>query len=272
LNLNQEEKQHLFNALAINYKPENSAYRYDFFFDNCSSRVRDILVDAIGPVFGQADSPIHEATNESFIDLINPYINEKPWLDIGMDMMLGLPSSRKASKYEFMFLPYQLKEQISLADGLVSSEKYIIDFPSQDETQNEFHLFTPFKLFSLLFLIIAIVSYYNYKKGAHWFWIDSILIFVSGLVGSLFLFMWLATNIIPAHANLNMFWAFPFNIIAFLFVKNKKWQRYFKFVAGLCAFIILAWFLSPQQYHIAIIPLVGIYILRYLKLIDHLEA
>ena len=268
LNLDQDEKQHLFNALVINYEPENRAYRYDFFFDNCSSRVRDILVDAVGPVFGDANSPIHEATNESFIDLIDPYIKEKPWLDIGMDMMLGLPSSRKASKYEFMFLPYHLKEQISLADNLVKSEKYIVEFPFRDIKQSSFHLFTPFKLFTLLFLIIAIISYRNYKAQQHWFWLDRMLIFISGLLGSLFLFMWLGTDHLPAHANLNMFWAFPLNLLAFLFVKSKKWQLYFKFVAGLCAFILLAWFLSPQQYHIAIIPLAGIYIIRYLKLLD----
>ena len=268
LNLNQAEKQHLFNALVINYEPENRAYRYDFFFDNCSSRVRDIIVDAIGPVFGGENAPIHEPTDQSYIDLINPYIKEKPWLDIGMDIMLGLPSSRKASKYEFMFLPYHLKEQVSLAEGLVLSEQYIIEFPFRDIEKSEFHLFTPFKLFSLLFILIAALSYRNYKAEKHWFWLDRILIFISGLFGTLFLFMWFGTDHLPAHANLNMFWAFPLNLIAFLFLKNKKWQLYFKFVAGLCAFILLAWFLSPQQYHLAIIPLAGIYILRYLKLID----
>ncbi len=268
LNLDQSEKQHLFNALVINYEPENRAYRYDFFFDNCSSRVRDILVDAIGPVFGDENTPIHEPTNQSFIDLIDPYIKENPWLDIGMDMMLGLPSSRKASKYEFMFLPYHLKEQVGLAEGLVLSEQYLVEFPFRDIEEQKFHLFTPFKLLTFLFIIIATISYRNYKAKKHWFWFDRILIFISGLLGSLFLFMWLGTDHLPAHANLNMFWAFPLNIVAFLFVKNKKWLLYFKFAAGLGAFVLLAWFLSPQQYHIAIIPLTSIYILRYLKIID----
>lgn len=268
LNLDQTEKQYLFDALVLNFAPENRAYKYDFFFDNCSSRVRDIIVDAIGPVFGDENSSIHEPTHQSYIDLINPYIEGKPWLDIGMDMMLGLPSSRKASKYEFMFLPYHLKEQVSLAEGLVLSEEYLVDFPTRANEEKKFQLFTPIKFFSFLFILIAALSYRNYKAEKHWFWIDRILIFVSGFLGSLFLFMWLGTDLLPAHANLNMFWAFPLNLIAFLFVKNKKWQLYFKFVAGLCAFILLAWFLSPQQYHLAIIPLAGIYILRYLKLIN----
>ena len=267
LNLSQEEKQHLVNALIINYEPENRAYRYDFFFDNCSSRVRDILVDAVGPVFGDKNSPIHEPTDKSFIDLIDPYIAPKPWLDLGMDIMLGLPSSRKASKYEFMFLPYHLMEQISAADGLVAQEGYLIEFPERDITKKEFHLFTPFFVFTLILLAVSLVTYRNFKANKHWFWLDRILLFISGLMGSLFLFMWLGTDHLPAHVNLNMFWALPFNIIAFAMVKNKKWMLYFKFAAGICAFILLAWFLSPQQYHLAIIPLALTYLVRYASLL-----
>ena len=163
---------------------------------------------------------------------------------------------------------YHLKEQVGLAEGLVLSEQYLVEFPFRDIEEQKFHLFTPFKLLTFLFIIIATISYRNYKAKKHWFWFDRILIFISGLLGSLFLFMWLGTDHLPAHANLNMFWAFPLNIVAFLFVKNKKWLLYFKFAAGLGAFVLLAWFLSPQQYHIAIIPLTSIYILRYLKIID----
>lgn len=268
LNLSQEEKQHLVNALIINYEPENRAYRYDFFFDNCSSRVRDILVDAVGPVFGDKNSPIHEATDKSFIDLIDPYIAPKPWLDLGMDVMLGLPSSRKASKYEFMFLPYHLKDQISAAEDLVLSEKYILEFPQRNIEKKSFHLFTPLFVFTMLLVLVSFITYRNYKKASHWFFIDRILLFISGLLGCLFLFMWLGTDHLPAHVNLNMFWAFPLNIIAFLMVKNTKWELYFKFVAGLCAFILLAWFLSPQQYHVSIIPLALLYLVRYWKLLQ----
>ena len=53
LNLDASQKQQLTNALFVNYEPENRAYQYDFFFDNCSSRVRDMIESAVGPVFGE---------------------------------------------------------------------------------------------------------------------------------------------------------------------------------------------------------------------------
>ena len=271
LNLTIEEKQHLFNALVINYEPENRNYKYDFFFDNCSSRVRDILVNAVGPVFGDENAPIHEPTKLSHIDLIDPYICGSPWLDFGMDIILGIPSSGKASKYEYMFLPYHLKEQISLANGLVKKEGMLIPFPDNPIGKRNFHLFSPINIFIILFFVVSFISYRNYKANKHWFWIDRLILFFTGLMGVLFLFMWIGTDHVPTHANLNMLWAFPLNIIALFFVKNKKWEIYFKLIAGLSGFILLAWFLSPQQFHYAIIPLSLILILRYLKIADYLK-
>jgi hypothetical protein len=268
LNLTLTQKQKLFDALIINYQPENRAYQYDFFFDNCSSRVRDILEDAVGPVFGDELSDIHNPTDSSFIDLIDPYICDKPWLDFGMDMMLGLPSSRKASKYEFMFLPYHLQNQISLAPGLVKSEGMLIPFPDRPIGKRSFSFTSPFAIFTFLFLLIAFFTYKAYKAGKHSFALDRILLFISGLLGILFFFMWVATNHIPAHANLNMFWAFPLNLIALFFVHNKKYLMYFKWIAGINAFIFLAWFLSPQQYNLAVIPLAAIFLVRYIKIIE----
>ena len=51
LNLTPEQKDKLYLALLNNYKPENRAYRYDFFFDNCATRIRDIFPDALGVDF-----------------------------------------------------------------------------------------------------------------------------------------------------------------------------------------------------------------------------
>lgn len=271
LNLDFEQKTHLVEALSINMKSENRYYRYDFFFDNCSSRVRDILEDALGPVFGEETDTIHSATKQSFIDLIDPYIKNNPWLDFGMDFMLGLPSSRKASKYEYMFLPYHLKTQISAAKNLVISETYLASFPERDAVKKEFHWFTPFKLFSLILILVSIFSYKNYKAQKHSYLIDYIFLFISGFFGCLFVFMWFGTEHLPAHANLNMFWAFPLNIFAIFFVKNPKFSSYFKLCAGLVTFILLAWFISPQQYHLAIIPLSLIYLVRYAKILTYYE-
>src|SRR5690606_22569898 len=47
LNLSQDEKNQLFNFLNINAQPENKEYLYDFFFDNCSTKIRDVLEEVL---------------------------------------------------------------------------------------------------------------------------------------------------------------------------------------------------------------------------------
>ncbi|HAD02404.1 MAG TPA: hypothetical protein DCE74_09385, partial [Porphyromonadaceae bacterium] len=47
LNLNQVEKEKLWQALIVNYEPQNRTYRYNFFFDNCSTKPRDLVEKAV---------------------------------------------------------------------------------------------------------------------------------------------------------------------------------------------------------------------------------
>ena len=48
LNLNNDEKLKLLSLIEENYRPENRSYRYEFFYDNCSSRIRDLLIKVYG--------------------------------------------------------------------------------------------------------------------------------------------------------------------------------------------------------------------------------
>jgi hypothetical protein len=47
LNLTQDQKQAIFQFLLWNYQPENRYYKYDFFFDNCATRIRDVFIDEL---------------------------------------------------------------------------------------------------------------------------------------------------------------------------------------------------------------------------------
>nr|WP_227805700.1 DUF4105 domain-containing protein [Algibacter lectus] len=42
LNLSQVEKQKLYDFLINNYKPENRRYLYEFFFDNCATKIKEV--------------------------------------------------------------------------------------------------------------------------------------------------------------------------------------------------------------------------------------
>jgi len=109
IDLTTAEKVKLFELINENLKPENIKYRYDFFFDNCATRIRDIIEKAA------TDTIIYgEKTRRStFRQLIDPNQKVLPWLDFGADFLLGLQADRKASPSEEMFLPMFLMENLT---------------------------------------------------------------------------------------------------------------------------------------------------------------
>ncbi|MFN2314347.1 MAG: DUF4105 domain-containing protein, partial [Bacteroidales bacterium] len=106
LNLTTAEKEKLFELINDNLKPENVRYRYDFFFDNCATRVRDIVAAAATDtvIFPERE----KKRQKSFRRLVDPNQKVLPWLDLGADMLLGLQADKKATPFDEMFLPVHL--------------------------------------------------------------------------------------------------------------------------------------------------------------------
>ncbi|MGM0650771.1 MAG: DUF4105 domain-containing protein, partial [Bacteroidota bacterium] len=136
LNMKLSEKKQLFRDLKVNAKPENRAYQYDFFYDNCATRVRDILLEQHENkklTFRNAD----KAGNVTFREAIHPYLETKPWTKIGIDLILGIPADESTDSLSIMFLPDHLMDQfagISVKSAgenkpLVRSENQLLDFP-----------------------------------------------------------------------------------------------------------------------------------------------
>ena len=103
LNLTSEQKQKLFAYLQWNAKPENASYYYDYFYDNCSTKIRDVLLEALGKdvIFDET----HITTDYTIRELTDFYLKDLPWGDLGIDICLGLPMDKKAAPLEYMFLP-----------------------------------------------------------------------------------------------------------------------------------------------------------------------
>ena len=104
LNLTQEQKQLLFERLTINAREENKYYKYDFLFDNCSTRPRDVLFS----LFKKREYKPDADDNATYRQLIDRNVPNE-WLDFGMDLLIGLPTDKKA-KYGRTFLPDELMQ------------------------------------------------------------------------------------------------------------------------------------------------------------------
>lgn len=109
LALTPAEARELFRRLEINARPENRYYQYDFFFDNCATRILDALEAVLGPGLAFDVEP----PGRSFRQLLDPFLTGAPWLDLGMDLGLGLPADREATAREATFLPEHLMRYVA---------------------------------------------------------------------------------------------------------------------------------------------------------------
>ena len=167
LNLNKEQKQQYFDFLEWNAKPENQFYYYDYFYDNCATRIRDGLKLTFGDQIEFDGSYV--TTDYTIRELTDLYLAYHPWGDLGIDLCLGLPMDVKATPEMYMFLPDYIENGFNNAfiktdSGLVPLvEKTLITYESKPENIEESG-FTPLAVFSLLLIIGIALTYYGWMN------------------------------------------------------------------------------------------------------------
>ena len=263
LNLTDEQKQKLFNFLEWNALPENQFYRYDYFYDNCATKIRDVVQHVFGDSVKFDDRYIQ--TNYSIRDLCELYLYQQPWGDLGIDICLGLPMDKKASPYEYMFLPDYIESSFEHTTIINSGEasplikEKIITYQAQPE-EITISLLHPWIVFGMILILGSGLTYYDFKRSKLSKWFDTLLFGTVGLVGLLLLLLWIATDHNAAAKNFNLLWALPTHLILlFWFWKENKpkwFIRYFKVIGILQVALVLVWFILPQQLNIFLIPLV----------------
>ena len=115
LNLTKKEKQQFFEFLQTNARPENKSYLYDFFFDNCATKLRDVSNEILAENIQL--NYTYDEMNLTFRDLIHKYLDDQAWGKFGIDLALGSVIDRKAMPEEYSFLPdyiYKILKKVSL--------------------------------------------------------------------------------------------------------------------------------------------------------------
>jgi hypothetical protein len=102
LDLRRSERDSLYAFLLWNLRPENRRYRYDFFFDNCATRIRDLFEQRLGTTVIWTGDP---AGGRTLRELLQPYARDRQWLGTGIDLGLGSSTDRPATVREAAFLP-----------------------------------------------------------------------------------------------------------------------------------------------------------------------
>lgn len=273
LNLNSEEKLKLAMLLEENYLPENRMYRYNYFYDNCSTRPRDMIEKAVnGTVVYQEemDTPIEGLT---YRGLVHDYTKRKAWSRFGIDLLLGSEADKPISRRASMFIPFLLEQYFSTAQkedlqqrssGLVEETHTIID---QDESDWPSPTpFTPMRVFLLLFIVIAALTIWGIRHQKSLWGLDLLLFAAAGIAGCIIAFMVAFSEHPAVSPNYLLFVFHPLHLLClpWILIKVKKLQRsrYMVLNAVILTLFIIFWVLIPQKFPIEVLPLASVLLVR----------
>lgn len=274
LNLSTKEKQKLFEYLENNYRPENRRYLYDFFYDNCATRIRDVAKvssnNNIEFILPKNFEP------KTFRELIHEHVGINTWGSFGIDIALGSVIDRQATATEHMFLPRYIhtffgSAKLNSSESLVKSSSII--FQGKERNLSSNFIISPLMVMGLLALLILFITFKDYKNNTRSKWLDIILFATTGLVGVLLLLLWFATDHTATAYNYNLLWAFPLNVLVLgQLMRNriKNWFKgYLKFSIIMSCLLTLHWIIGVQVYAIGLIPVLIALIIRYLYLLRY---
>lgn len=266
LNLTCEQKMLVNAMLQENLLPQNLYYQYDFLFDNCTTRLRDLIASATQ---SKVSIPPVLSRPTTFRELIHEYLNrgDKQWSKLGIDLLLGSKTDGIMTPKETMFLPDYLMKSYDEAQinhqPFVTTKRELIDVTGSDKTIN--YLLHPVVIFSILFLIIFLLSFSTKTSIQNALLsFDRFLFFVIGLLGILFLFMWTGTDHIMCENNYNLLWAWPTHLFAAFYIgSNLRWLKIYQIIFGIVLLAIIGfWWWMPQQFNPSLIPIFAICIFR----------
>lgn len=274
LNLSANEKKTLIASLMDNYKPENRMYRYNYVFDNCATRPRDKILNSI-------DGLVHFRTEndpKTFRQWVGDYVGEDTWLKFGIDLVFGIDADRDCSQFESMFLPEILMIEFQSVNvqspSLNGSKPLVAQKNVLVSTENiakpkESWITQPLFIFSLIFLIGILAILVEYRTAHYKPIIDSLLLFSTGIIGLIILYLMFVSTHPLVKNNLNLLWANPLNIFAAIFIWFKSMRKYIYYYQFLnllllgIALITVA--LSLQSFNIAINPIIALLIIQYAR-------
>lgn len=218
--LSQEKKKEVSDFLKENAKEENRYYKYDFFFDNCATRIRDVFPMSLGKDFHFAQA-IPKDSRITFRQIINRYFYKVHFERFGINLLLGSRIDKVMTNEDIMFLPDYLRD--GLTKATINGARVTTD--PELLVPGSFYKPAGFNWMLFLTMVLAALTIAGivYKPLRVLGKIMSfMLLLLTGLLGTLMVVMWLGTDHQGCQNNYNILWALPTNLIlAFLPKRNK---------------------------------------------------
>ncbi len=277
LNLGADGNRELYRLLTENALPQNRGYIYDFFADNCSTRIRDLLPEVLGDDFTlvlEGEEP------HSYRDEIAPYLRAKPYLAAGIDLLLGPRTDRMLDGREMLFLPDRLMAAVAGATirtgeaGTVPLSGPTVMLYGSSRSSQEKSSRAPLLPLWAVPVLAAALTFARGRFRRIRIVFDAVLFGSAGLVGSILLFLWLFSGYEVTAFNLNLFWAWPTHLAAAVLQlvrppagtregRLRGLLRMYGIAAAAAAALFLVLHpLLPQNIPSAVVPLLLAIILR----------
>lgn len=264
INLPDSTRIALVDWLKWTRRPENRQYYYDFLRNNCSSKLRDIVM-----IMQYKNIKFSNLLlNKTHRDLIGECLRENKWANFGINILLSSLIDKKVTRFEEMFLPDYLSKhgEEATINGIPILEKPVLvnQIPI---TYPTWHFKFTDPIMIMLYLLIATIIYR--KK-----WLRNLFFILAGVLGVFLIFMWFGTGQTYVKYNYNILWLNPLFLILVLFFTLKKQILTFWILAAiiLCQIVVLiAWIFKIQGYDIAFIPLMALFLVYEIREMLHLK-
>ena len=271
LNFSQEQARAAYEYLTVNALPWNATYRYNYVYDNCSTRPRDIIELASG---GTVKYPAMRDTT-TFRKMMHKYNANYSWSQFGIDISLGSGLDKTLDYREQMFVPMVLMEACARATMIRDGER--VPLVAETIVLNEGNesgdvlpptpwWATPMCMFCVLLLVVLAFTYRDLKRGKVTRWLDSAMYGMLSIEGFVLYFLIFVSTHEATSPNWNGVWMNPFYLIpaVLIWIKSAKTLLYcYHFVnfAVLIA-LLLGWYWVPQVANAAFFPLMLCSVLR----------
>ena len=253
LALNESQASEFYHLLKEESMPEHRDYQYNFYFNNCATKPRDLITH-----YTNGNQALESLTNETFREAIRRQHGRDHWYAMGCDLCLGWESDRTMSVWESCFLPKNLSmalSELTLNGGKVSPES--VQLLPHTQQPKHFTPLTPTLVFTILLVLFAalcLYERYSLKRSK----IASIslrilrsLLYVSVTVGGVVLwFLAIVSEHPHTTLNLNLLLFHPIYIFALIEIWRKEVTKggiYFYFVNFACIVLYLALILAGIQ-------------------------
>lgn len=241
INLTRSQKETLYKRLAWNLRDENIVYSYDYFDDNCTTRVRDYLDEALQ---GQIERDRRALTPVSYREEVRSHYASIPLISVSLDILMNQGIDQRLNQWQRMFLPLELRRQLLnlpsavFANGqrltLLSDSERLTEFPSPPGYANAYYFVLVLYL-PLLLLLANIgkvpLSSFSSQPG---FMLRTpafsyrvlgltgcLLALISGIYGLIMLLAWLFSAHTDLHANINLLLFWPTDLLGL--VISVRW-------------------------------------------------